>query len=46
MSEERVLVVEDEEDLQRLIVFNLRADGFAAEGVSSGRDAIERAAAW
>ena len=36
----RVLVVEDEEDLQRLLVFNLRAEGFIAEGAGTGQDAI------
>ncbi len=45
MSGERVLVVEDEEDLQRLLVFNLRGDGFEVDGVGTGRDAIERACA-
>jgi two-component system phosphate regulon response regulator PhoB len=45
MHGERILVVDDEEDLQRLLVFNLRADGFEAEGASSGREAIERAIA-
>jgi len=42
---ERVLVVEDEIDLQRLLVFNLRAAGFEADGVGSGHDAIEAACA-
>jgi two-component system phosphate regulon response regulator PhoB len=42
---ERVLVVEDEIDLQRLLVFNLRGAGFQADGVSSGHDAIDAACA-
>jgi two-component system phosphate regulon response regulator PhoB len=36
----RVLVVEDEVDLQALLVFNLRAEGFTAEGVATGQDAL------
>src|SRR5450755_484590 len=35
---ERVLVVEDEPDLQRLVVFNLRDAGFAVEGVGTGSE--------
>jgi two-component system phosphate regulon response regulator PhoB len=37
---ERVLVVEDEPDLQRLVVFNLRDAGFAVEGVGTGAEAF------
>jgi two-component system phosphate regulon response regulator PhoB len=37
---ERVLVVDDEVDLQRLVVFNLRSAGFAVEGVSTGAEAL------
>ncbi len=37
---ERVLVVEDEPDLQRLVVFNLRDAGFDVEGVGSGLEAL------
>jgi two-component system phosphate regulon response regulator PhoB len=46
MDAERVLIVEDEADLQRLLVFNLRADGLDAEAASTGREAIARARGW
>jgi two-component system phosphate regulon response regulator PhoB len=46
MEKDRVLVVEDELDLQRLLVFNLVAEGFEAEGVADGKGAIERGAAF
>jgi two-component system phosphate regulon response regulator PhoB len=35
-----VLVVEDDVDLQALLVFNLRAEGFTAEGVTTGQEAL------
>lgn len=37
---ERVLVVDDEPDLQRLVVFNLREAGFDVEGVATGAEAL------
>lgn len=39
----RVLVVEDDVDLQQLLVFNLRAERFVAEGVATGQDALTTA---
>lgn len=43
--QERILVVEDEPDLQRLVVFNLRDAGFDPEGVGSGTEALAAIAA-
>ncbi|MBI5489393.1 MAG: response regulator [Deltaproteobacteria bacterium] len=37
----RVLIVDDEEELVRALVERLRLRGIAAEGVTSGREAIE-----
>jgi len=40
MDGARVLVVEDDVDLQELLVSELRAEGFTAEGVATGQDAL------
>jgi len=37
---QRVVVVEDERDLLKLVAYNLRQAGFAVEAVSSGEDAL------
>ncbi len=39
-----VLVVDDEEDLRRLVTFNLSDAGFAVESVDNGTDALREAA--
>jgi two-component system phosphate regulon response regulator PhoB len=39
----RVLVVEDEVDLQQLLVFNLRAEQLTVEGVATGQEALTAA---
>jgi two-component system phosphate regulon response regulator PhoB len=44
MSGERILVVDDEPDLQRLLTFNLRNAGFEAEAVATGEEGIAAAA--
>ncbi|MDR2392133.1 MAG: response regulator transcription factor [Planctomycetota bacterium] len=36
----RILVVEDEDDIRALLLFNLRKDGYAASGASSGEDGL------
>lgn len=43
MSREKILVVDDEEDILELITFNLLKEGFQVTGVSSGEDAIAKA---
>jgi two-component system phosphate regulon response regulator PhoB len=42
----RVLVVDDEPDIQRLVVHHLRRDGFDAIAVGTGREALELASSW
>ena len=42
---ERILVVEDDEDLCRLICRLLELEGYAAEAVHDGREAVKRVAA-
>ena len=44
MTSPRVLLVDDEPDLQQLLIFNLSEAGFAAEAVGTGAAAIEAAA--
>lgn len=41
MGRERILVVEDEEDILELVRYNLSREGFSVTGVLSGEDAIE-----
>ena len=41
----RILLVEDDADNRTILVEFLEAQGFAVEGVSNGRDAVERSAA-
>ena len=40
MSENRILVVEDERDIAELIVYNLEREGFQVESVISGEDGL------
>ncbi len=42
---ERVLVVEDEEDLRNLVTFSVRQAGFTVDSAGTGRDAITAARA-
>ena len=42
MSHEKILVVEDEDDIAELIRYNLVKDGFHVEAVTSGEEALER----
>jgi two-component system phosphate regulon response regulator PhoB len=42
MANERVLVVEDEEDIQELVQFVLTKDGFRVSGVRSGEEAMRQ----
>jgi two-component system phosphate regulon response regulator PhoB len=43
MSRETILIVEDEEEIQELLHYNLSKDGFRSIGVLSGEDAIKKA---
>lgn len=43
---DRVLVVDDEEDLRRLLLFNLREAGFEAEAAATGADGLAMAASF
>lgn len=45
MAREKILVVDDEEDLLELVQYNLAKVGFQVEGVSTGEDALRRAKA-
>jgi two-component system OmpR family response regulator len=42
----RVLVVEDEPDLQRVIATTLREDGYAVDTAGDGEDALFKATSW
>jgi two-component system phosphate regulon response regulator PhoB len=45
MARETILIVEDEEEIQELLQYNLSKDGFRGVGVLSGEDAIKKARA-
>lgn len=40
MAKQRILVVEDEEDLRELISYNLAKEGYQVSGVGTGEDAL------
>jgi len=40
MAKEKILVVEDETDIQELIVYNLSKEGYQVSGVGSGEEAL------
>ncbi len=42
MSREKVLVVEDEEDILELITYNLVKEGYRPAGVTSGEDSLDK----
>ena len=42
----RVLVVEDESDLRRLLVQALREDGYAVDDAPDGHEGLFKATAW
>jgi two-component system phosphate regulon response regulator PhoB len=43
MAKEKILVVDDEEDILELVRYNLNKEGFRVESVASGELALERA---
>jgi two-component system phosphate regulon response regulator PhoB len=45
MSREHILIVEDEEEIQELIIYNLSKEGFRTSAVTSGEEALKRARA-
>jgi two-component system phosphate regulon response regulator PhoB len=45
MANEHILVVEDEEDIQELLKFNLEKEGYVVSGVTTGEAGIEKARA-
>lgn len=45
MASERILVVDDEEDLLELVRYNLTKEGFKVTGVGSGEEALDQARA-
>ncbi len=45
MAREHILVVEDEEEIQELIAYNLSKEGFRTSVASSGEDALKKARA-
>ena len=45
MARETILIVEDEEEIQELLHYNLSKDGFRSVSVLSGEDAIKKARA-
>ncbi len=42
MAKERILVVEDEEDILELVRYNLEKEGYQIDGVFSGEDALRK----
>lgn len=42
----RILVVDDEENLRNILVFQLRGEGFEARGLGRGDEALPTALAW
>jgi two-component system, OmpR family, alkaline phosphatase synthesis response regulator PhoP len=43
MANERVLVVDDEEDLLELVSYNLQKEGYTVSCVSTGEEALNTA---
>ena len=40
-DQNRILIVEDEEDIRNLLIFNLKRNNFLIESTSNGQDALE-----
>ena len=43
MSKERILVVDDEEDILELVRYNLAKEGYHVTGALTGEDALQKA---
>jgi two-component system, OmpR family, alkaline phosphatase synthesis response regulator PhoP len=46
MSEQKILLVDDDPDILDLLGFNLAQEGFQVEKASNGADAVEKAVVW
>lgn len=46
MAKEKILVVEDEEDIQELLKFNLSKEGYVVHTESTGESGVETARRW
>ena len=42
MIKEKILVVDDEEDLLKLVSYNLEKNGYKVDCVTSGEDALKK----
>jgi two-component system phosphate regulon response regulator PhoB len=42
MPKEKVLIIEDEENILELVTYNLKKEGYRVEGATSGEDGLER----
>lgn len=42
MEKEKILIVEDEEDIRELVLYNLKKEGYRVEGVTSGEEALKK----
>jgi two-component system alkaline phosphatase synthesis response regulator PhoP len=45
MAKQKILIVDDEEDILELIRYNLNKEGYSVEGVTSGEEALAKARA-
>jgi two-component system phosphate regulon response regulator PhoB len=43
MTRQRLLIIEDDEDIRELLVYNLKKNGYAAEAVETGEDGLASA---
>jgi two-component system alkaline phosphatase synthesis response regulator PhoP len=46
MAREKILVIDDEEDILELVRYNLAKEGYSMEGVTSGEEALAGVKAW
>jgi len=46
MSNEKILVVEDEEDILELVTYTLDREGYRVKGVATGEEGLETAQSW
>ncbi len=46
MSNEKILVVEDEEDILELVTYTLEREGYRVKGVATGEEGLETAQEW
>jgi len=46
MAREKILVIDDEEDILELVRYNLTKEGYSVKGVTSGEEALAGVKAW